>query len=229
MKKIMISLLCVAATMNIMAAVTANVSLKITAVDGGDDFVLTLVQNDALADGVAGTGSAVLNPEGLDMYLIADFNGKDYHVLAVKSLKDIPLVLKANASTTYKLDVVSATGEVQYLKDLNGSPLELSAGKSYTFSIDPVEAGHLVAARFSIGDPTPDPGEPKICFVNKHLIVENATVDIQVLNEDKTLYMEYPATSTDIDLSGAPVNPSPYYWVVFEGDEMKINLNPTLE
>lgn len=231
MKKIMILLLAIAATINVMATVTAKVTIKVTAVEGGEYFVMKLIQNDALADGEKGTGSAIVNWDGRTMGFFVDYDNAQYQNLALNSFEGLEFGLKTNASASYTLEVTSATYtgiDPLIIKDGNtGNEFTLTTGAKTTISIDDADKNGLVAGRLAFHTPAPVPGEPSICFKNKHLLVENATEEVKVLNEDKTEYLV--STDADIDLSGAPVAASPYYWVVFEGDTMKINLNPVLE
>ena len=130
MKKIFISLLMVAATLNAMAVTyTGKAKLTLTSSDN-KSCALTIGESADLSDGLNNGYYAELNEEGKDVQLYVSFGGKKYQIFASSpaTMQDLQLGVKTNASTTYSLTASSVSGElkikfagVEYTINANGA------------------------------------------------------------------------------------------------------------
>ena len=115
MKKIMISLLMVAASLNAFAITyTGKAKLTLTSSDN-KSCTMTIGESADLSDGLNNGYYAELNEEGKDVQLYVNFGGKKYQIFAssAATMQDLPLGVKTNASTTYTLTASNVTGELR--------------------------------------------------------------------------------------------------------------------
>jgi len=147
MKKIFLSLLIFAASVNIFAVnYTAKVTVKITDNNGWMSSMI-------LAESPDGTLYAQVNEENTaTMY--AKYDGKKCEQLRLATLGELPIGFKitVNAAT---LKVTAASGSALYLKDLtNDSIMELSLNREYAFTIENAQIAQFVENRFQLVVPS---------------------------------------------------------------------------
>lgn len=112
MKKIFISLLMVAATVNAFAITyTGKAKLTLTSSDN-KSCTMTIGESADLSDGLNNGYYAELNEEGKDVQLYVSFGGKKYQIFAsnAATMQDLQLGVKTNASTTYSMTASNVTG-----------------------------------------------------------------------------------------------------------------------
>ena len=115
MKKIMISLLMVAASINAFAVTyTGKAKLTLTSSDN-KSCALTIAESADLSDGLNNGYYAELNEEGKDVQLYVSFGGKKYQIFAsnAATMQDLQLGVKTNASTTYTLTASNVSGSLK--------------------------------------------------------------------------------------------------------------------
>lgn len=130
MKKIMISLLVAAATINAFAVTyTSKAQLTLTSSDN-KSCTMAIGESADLNDGLNNGYYAELNEEGKTVQLYVVYGGKKYQQFASSpaTLQDLQLGIKTNASTTYTLTAANVTGSfvlkvngVEYTVDANGA------------------------------------------------------------------------------------------------------------
>ena len=115
MKKIMIALLMVAASLNAMAVTyTGKAKLTLTSSDN-KSCALTIAESADLSDGLNNGYYAELNEEGKEVWFYVSFGGKKYQQFASSpaTMQDLQLGVKTNASATYSLTASNVTGELK--------------------------------------------------------------------------------------------------------------------
>ncbi len=154
MKKIIISLLMVAATLNAMAVTyTGKAKLTLTSSDN-KSCALTIAESADLSDGLNNGYYAELNEEGKAVQLYVNYGGKKYQQFASTpaTMADLQLGVKTNASTTYSMTASNVTGSlkikfagVEYTINANGavfSDVALAANSTLPAAGD--EANYVV-------------------------------------------------------------------------------------
>lgn len=116
MKKIMISLLMAAATLNAMAAIsyTGVARLTLTSADN-KSCSLVIGESEGLNAGLNNGYYAELNTEGKDVQMYVTYGSKNYDQFAsnAATMQNLQLGIKTNASTTYTLTASSVSGSLK--------------------------------------------------------------------------------------------------------------------
>lgn len=200
MKKIMISLLILAATCNVMATETARVKIKVKSSDN-KSCTITIVQDDAATTGAA-IGSAEMNMTGRSIAFYTINGSYKYELYLTKEFGELPFGLITNASTDYTMSVVSASGETMTMYDaVDGSTFALTAGASKAFT---ATANSTIEDRFHLFVSA----APSICHrYGKLQVFGSNGMTVKVLNMDgsATSIADTNITSNlevDIDLAG---------------------------
>ena len=200
MKKIIVSLLILAATFNVMATETARVKIKVKSSDN-KACTITIVQDDAATTGAA-TGSSEMNMTGREVAFYAMNGGYKYEIYLTQELGELPFGLKTNASTSYTLSVPAASGETLSLYDaVDGSIYPLTAGASYPIT---AAANSTIEDRFHLFVAA----SPSICHrYGKLQVFGSNGMTVKVLNMDGTATSIADTNITsnlevDIDLAG---------------------------
>jgi hypothetical protein len=130
MKKIFISLLMVAASLNVMAVTfTSKAKLTLKSSDN-KSCTLGIGESEDLSDGLNNGYYAELNEEGKEVQFYVSFGGKKYQSFSsnAATMQDLQLGVKTNASTTYTLTASNVSGSlkikfagVEYTIDANGT------------------------------------------------------------------------------------------------------------
>ena len=110
MKKLFISLLAMAATVNAMAISFAGKATITLTSANNESCAIIVAESDELADGLNNGYYAVINMENREVALYAIYGGSNYQQFATKSLEDIALGVKTSAATDYTLTVSNVSG-----------------------------------------------------------------------------------------------------------------------
>jgi len=157
MKKIVLMLLGVAATINVMA-VTYTAKAKVTiSSTSGYECELTLRQ----ADTYGALSGTEMYMSGMEVALYALNGTTPLQIAKASDLTDVKLGLKTDATTSYTITVSAVEGtETLYIWDADSASYALTAGASYTFA---AAANATDEARFVIKK-APLPTAQGICF-----------------------------------------------------------------
>lgn len=200
MKKIFISLLMVAATLNAMAVTyTGKAKLTLTSSDN-KSCTLGIAESADLTDGLNDGYYAELNEEGREILFYVTYGGKKYQQFASSpaTMQDLQIGVKTNASTTYSMTASNVTGSlkikfagVEYTINANGavfSDVALAANSTLPAAGD--EANYKV-------NPSA-PAVPGICFNYETLqITAYAGAQVELLNYADKASVMAPVTIAD--------------------------------
>ena len=226
MKKLFVSLLVIAAAMNVMAidiTAKAQLTLKGTTTNKTDELVL--LQSTDLKDGL-NTGYCALVPSlaTKSVAFYAYFGGAEYGTFGTKDLGTLAFGLKTNDDTEYTLTAENVAGELYIYDEVAKQYFTLTEGAVYNFTATANETNltrfHLAAA--------PAPAVPGICHQNGRLeftAYEGASVQV-VGYEDNTV-VAVPATDItlayqEIDL--ATLAAGQYLVIVTKADQTEEKL-----
>ena len=219
MKKIMISLLMVAAAMNAFAvSYSGKAKLTLTAADN-ESCAIVIAESADFSDGLNNGYYAEFNDEGKDVQLYVVYGGVKYAHFAsnAATMQDLQLGVKTNASTTYTLTASNVTGSlkikfagVEYTIDAAGvvfSDLALAANSVLPAAGD--EANYVV-------NPSA-PAVPGICNnYDKLQITGYAGAQLEVLNyaDKASVFTETVAgDNVEIDLEAKGLTANTQYFV----------------
>lgn len=175
MKKIMLSLLAIAATVNVMA-INVDAKAKITISAGGEATTLLLVESPDLNEGWNnGYCGEIFDLNEYPLALYIQYGGKNYSSFGTKDLtaNDIVLAAKDNGAASYTITVSNAT---------NTTPLKLLFGTKEIPFVDGVY--ELTAAELAAATKVASAAAPAvqgICFNYNILTLTmyaGATVDV---------------------------------------------------
>ena len=189
MKKIMISLLMVAAALNAMAITyTGKVQVVLRATSNNAACGAVVATSDALNDGLNSTYYAELNDEGKEVLVYVEYNNVRYEHFGSSSatMQNMPLIMKANASGEYRMNFYEMEGAIEIYDKVAGANIDKS--QPYVFTIDDAKKNTIIADRFVINYVAPTPAEPSLCFsynvleINGHdgesLVIKQGTTEI---------------------------------------------------
>jgi hypothetical protein len=219
MKKIMISLLMVAATLNAMAITyTGKAQLVLTSSDN-KSCTLGLVESEDLVDGLNPGRYAVLNEEGKDVLIYVVYNNVKYETFASNkaTMQDMQLYIKTNASTDYTLTAKNVTGTLKVR--INGVDYTISAGMNEAITLPASSTLPAAGDEDKYKVQPSAPAAPEFCFVNEELKVNGfAGKKLAIWNADKTtaIVPEFTLGDTYVrDFSGEAANSK--FIIVFDG------------
>jgi len=186
MKKIVMMLLGIAATINVMAVTyTAKAIVTLTSTSGFS-CQLTLRQSN---DYAALDGSE-LSMIGRKIALYAVNGTTPLQIAKAADLSDVKLGLMTDASTDYTITVSSVEGETLYIWDGTSASYALTEGAVYNFT---ATADQTDEARFAIKK-TPLPTAPEFCFRNNELTVNGHAGESLVIASKEGLEIENVAS-----------------------------------
>lgn len=144
MKKLLISLLAIAATINVMAdEFSAVAKLELKSADGYSCAMVVKQKAGAKA-----TDCAPINTTNKKVLLYAINGTENDQIYVGENLEGIALGFLTNASTEYTINFSNVSGEKLYLVDaVADKTTEITEGGSYAFT---AEANQTIADRFSI-------------------------------------------------------------------------------
>jgi len=226
MKKLFVSLLVIAAAMNVMAidiTAKAHLTLKGTTTNKTDDLYLIQASdlNAGLNDGYC---SVVPGLASKSVAFYAYFDSKEYVSFGTKDLGTLAFGLKTNDDTEYTLTAENVSGDLYIYDEVAKQYFTLTEGAVYSFTATANETNntrfHLAAA--------PAPAVPGICHQNGKLeftAYEGASVQV-VGYEDNTV-VAVPATDItlayqEIDL--ATLAAGQYLVIVTKADQTEEKL-----
>ena len=150
MKKIMISLLMVAATLNAMA-ITYSGKVKVRLTSSDNQYCEAVVAtSDALNDGLNNSYYAPFNDENKEVHLYVEFGSTRYAHFgsSAATMTNMPLIMKANSATSYTFTFSAMVGTIEIYDKEAGANIDKS--QPYNFTIDAGEANSIIADRFII-------------------------------------------------------------------------------
>lgn len=150
MKKIMISLLMVAATLNAMA-ITYSGKVKVRLTSSDNQYCEAVVAtSDALNDGLNNSYYAPFNDENKEVHLYVEFGGTRYAHFgsSAATMQNMPLVMKANSATSYTFTFSAMVGTIEIYDKEAGANIDKS--QPYIFTIEDDQKNTIIADRFII-------------------------------------------------------------------------------
>ena len=115
MKKIFISLLVVAASLNAMAQTFSSMAQLTLKSSDNKSCSMIIAESADLSEGLNNGYYAELNEEGKEVLLYVTYGGKKYQQFASNpaTMVDLQLGAKTNASTTYSMTASNVTGSLK--------------------------------------------------------------------------------------------------------------------
>jgi hypothetical protein len=228
MKKIMIALLMVAASLNAMA-VTYSGKAKLTLKSSDNKTcALSLAESADLSDGLNSGYYAELNEEGKEVLFYVTYGGQKYQSFASSpaTLADLQLGVKTNASATYTLTASNVSGSlkirfagVEYTIDANGT----------VFSDVALAANSVLPAAGDEADYVVNPSAPlapSICFNYNVLEINGHEGEALIVKKGADEIANVPAlpAAYSLDLSAQ----SGRLVVTLNGQDYQIDANPAV-
>lgn len=219
MKKIILSLLAIAATMNVMA-VTIDAKAKVTiSANGAETSLLLLESSDLNAGWNNGYCGEIYDLSELPLALYIEYNGKNYASFGTKDLTatDIKLKAKDNGAASYTITVSGVEGS-KALKLMFGTKELPLVNGTYTLTAAELAAATNVAE---------DAAAPSICFnMNKLEVKGYAGKNLKVMKGTDVVIAEAPVADDDetYDLSAQTGR----LVVTLDGKEYQIDANPAV-
>ena len=213
MKKLFISLLALAATVNAMAISYAGKATITLTSANNESCSIIVAESDELADGLNNGYYAVINMENREVALYAIYGGSNYQQFATKSLEDIALGVKTSAATDYTLTVSNVSGSKTLKLKIGDEVIELTDGLSKALTLTPNQD----ALAFGTLEPSALPAVPGICFNYEKLqITGYAGAQLEVLNyaDKASVFTETVAgDNVEIDLEAKGLAADTQYFV----------------
>ena len=219
MKKIVLMLLGVAATINVMAVDYTAKAVVTLQSQSGYSCKLTLRQ----AAEYGALNGLEMNMEGRQVALYALNGTTKLQTAQADDMENVKLGLLADASTSYTLTVSSVAGaETLYIWDADSASYALTEGAVYHFA---AAANATDEARFVIKK-APLPTATEFCFNYNKLTVNAYTGKSLVIKQGATEIVNIPALPIvyEKDLSGYTGR----LVVTLDGLDYQIDANPTL-
>lgn len=224
MKKLIVSLLVIAASLNVMALdITAKAQLTLKSANKTDDLYLVQASdlNAGLNDGYC---AVVPGLASKSIAFYAFFDSKEYSTFGTKDLGTLAFGLKTNDATDYTLTATNVEGTLYIYDEVDKKYFELKENAVYSFTATANETNntrfHLAAA--------PAPAVPGICHQNGKLeftLYNGASVQV-VGYEDNTV-VAVPATDITLDyqeIDLANVADGQYLVIVTKADQTEEKL-----
>ena len=222
MKKLFISLLALAATVNAMAiSYAGKATITLTSANNESSSII-VAESDELVDGLNNGYYAVINMENREVALFAIYEGSNYQQFATKSLEDIALGVKTSAATDYTLTVSNVSGTKTLKLKIGSEVIELTDGLSKALTLTPNQA----ALAFGTLEPSA-PAGPSICFNYNHLIVTGyagSTLKVEKAGVAVVAEQTLASDNEDFDLSAE----NGRLVVTLDGVEYQIDANPAV-
>ena len=221
MKKILVSLLLVAASLNAIATDFAVATLTLKGNTSLEQGEVTLVKTDDPA------ASSFCAPLFIDQYHVVMYaiSGGDekYQIWANADLKDFPLGIKTYSDAEYTITVSNVSGsETLNLYDaVTGQSIPLTDGQTYVFS---AAANSTIADRFIINKSTP--AGPSICFNYNKLQINGHAGEALIIKKGAEEIANVPALPAiyELDLNAQ----SGRLVVTLDGVDYQIDANPAV-
>ena len=212
MKKLFISLLALAATVNAMAISYAGKATITLTSANNESCSIIVAESDELSDGLNNGYYAVINMENREVALYTIYGGSNYQQFATKSLEDIALGVKTSAATDYTLTVSNVSGSKTLKLKIGDEVIELTDGLSKALTLTPNQD----ALAFGTLEPSA-PAVPGICNnYDKLQITGYAGAQLEVLNyaDKASVFTETVAgDNVEIDLETKGLTANTQYFV----------------
>lgn len=170
MKKILLSVLTLALSVNLFAIdYTGRVTVAIF--DGSHLHNVTVAESSDVPSGqlLNGYYTPIQDMASLNVAAYVSYNSVAYENIVLNSLKNTPLLVKANAATAYQLYFANLEGTIT-LYDTKTAQFVDMTSNPYDFTIEASErdANNIVANRFVINYvPAPTPSAPQVTTNDK--------------------------------------------------------------
>ena len=230
MKKIMISLLMAAATVNAFAVTyTSKAKLTLKSSDN-KSCAMTIAESEDFSDGLNNGYYAELNEEGKDVQLYVSYGGKKYQQFAsnAATMADLQLGIKTNASTSYTLTASNVSGSKAFKLKINGVEYSID-GNGPVFSDVTLPASSTLPAagdeaKYKVNPAAP--AAPSLCFSNNILEINGHEGEtLKVMQGTTEIVAETTLGATySKDLS----NQTGRLVVTLNGTEYQIDANPAV-
>lgn len=182
MKKIMFTLLVLAASMNVLATTTLTASAVITMSSTTSSADLTLAQVAELNDGVnAGYCAEIYGLASHVEAIYAIYGGKNYESFGTKTYSEMPVGIKTCDDVNYTLTFSNVTGTITLFDAVENQLITLTNAGTYNFT---AAANSTIADRFIINHTVVL--TPEICHHNGALQIQGWAGTVKVLNMDGT-------------------------------------------
>ena len=168
MKKLFISLLAIAATINAMAIdYTAKAKITLNS-QNGESCYFTV---GASADATISQYNAPMNMTNRVVAMYAISGAEKYQLFYAADLEGLALGLMTNAETNYTVNFSNVIGTLYLIDAVANKSILITEGGSYAFT---AEANQTIADRFSIAKNIPAK------FINNQLVINDAAADAEV-------------------------------------------------
>ena len=181
MKKIVLSLLALAATMNIMAVTySAKATVTLESQDSYESCQMIIAQSSELAEGLTSGEYAEINPDRA-VGLYVEFGGVKYQHFASNpnTVKNLTLGAITDAATTYTLTISEVSGSETMQIKIGDEVIDLVAG-THTITLTP---NQTTGAAIGTVNPA-GPVAKSFCFRNNILEINGYKDDANVKIDD---------------------------------------------
>jgi len=225
MKKIFISLLMVAASLNAMAAMTGMAKLTLTSSDNKSCDMI-IAESEDFSDGLNPGYYAELNEEGKDVQLYVSYGGKKYQQFAsnAATMADLQLGIKTNASTAYTLTASNVTGSLKIR--INGVEYTITEGMSEAIVLPASSVLPAAGDEDKYRIQPSAPAAPSICFNYNVLEINGHEGEALIVKKGAEEIANVPAlpAAYSLDLSAQ----SGRLVVTLNGQDYQIDANPAV-
>lgn len=204
MKKLMISLLVMAAAMNVFALPQIKGKATITLTSkSGYNATLTLTMSDDFTDGVNKGYCSLDYTDGKVVDIYALYGGQKYSTFGTKDWENVEIgITPADADANYTLSFSNVSGDPIKFYDEKGNMIEAKEDETYEFSVTPGAAGYLSKLNFSMVAPALTPA---ICHQNGRLEItayQGASVKVLAYDDESEVIAATDITEAykEIDL-----------------------------
>jgi hypothetical protein len=189
MKKIMITLLMAAATLNAMATISDKAKVTLTSSDNKKCEAVIAISDEFIY--------ASLNDENKEVLVYVEYEGERYAHFgsSTATMTDMPLVIKTNSATAYKFSFSQLVGSIDIYDKKEDVIIDKS--KVYNFTIDESETNTVIADRFVINYSLPVSVTPSICFTNNILEIKGHAGETLKVEKDGVAVVAEAPLATD--------------------------------
>ncbi len=222
MKKLLVSLLVIAATMNVFAITYTAKAKVVMKSDDGQSSTLYLIQSDDLTDGVNASYCGPIDLDGREIAIYAVFEGVNYESFGSKDISGLTYAFKTNDSESYTFTVSKVEGtETIVWADAAGGTYSLTEGATWNMTKAQLAAGLTTSTASVVVT-------PEICHRYGKLEVRGSNgMTVQVLNLDGTATSVADTditTDAEVDIDLDELTPGQQYLVKWNGKELIIQM-----
>lgn len=219
MKKTILSLLAIVATMNVMAITYGGkATITLTSADN-KSCKITIAQSDELNDGLNNGYFAELNMEGREVALYALYNGVKYQQFASKTINELQLGVMTNASTEYTLKVTNVSGTPLKLK-IGNELITLTEGLTKSLTL----AANQSAADLGVISPAIPAQAEDICFRYGIISVANQSGKTLVVADESGVEKINTTIASDYEEFNVSAYPAGHYTIQLGAKTLTISV-----